>query len=564
MTGAITTVADDLARMAREHGDLIALHLPKGKVAPTGESTHEAWTFAGLNARVDALAQGLTAAGVTPGMRVAVMVPPSIDFFALTFALLRMTAIPVLIDPGMGVKNLGRCLAEAEPTAFIGVPKAHFARRLFGWARSSVSITVNVGSRGRFFCHHSLEELRRRGEALGPFAPPPVQSSTPAAILFTSGSTGIAKGALYTHGIFAAQVQLLKATYGIVPGEVDLCTFPLFALFGPALGMSCVVPQMDFTRPATVDPRTIIAQVKQFRVTNLFGSPAVIRRLGDWAAATQSGPLTSLKRVISAGAPASVPALERFARLLPPGVEIFTPYGATEALPVANIGSAEILGETRRQTEAGEGVCVGRPVPGIEVTVIPIRDDAIPTWDPSQVMPAGTIGEFVIRGPVVTKEYFRRPEATRLAKISDPATGAILHRMGDVGYLDASGRLWFCGRKSHRVETAGGPLYTDQVEPVLNQVPGVRRTALVGITRQGKAMPVICVELDGSRPEREVIADLHRRMAEHPLTRRISQVLRYPRAFPVDVRHNSKIFREKLAIWADRILPANLSEGARP
>jgi len=263
-----------------------------------------------------------------------------------------------------------------------------------------------------------------------------------------------------------------------------------------------------------------------------------------------------LKRVISAGAPANAASLERLTRLLPEGVEIFTPYGATEALPVANIGSREILAETRRLTDEGRGVCIGRPVTGVEVRVIPISDEPIADWSDSLILPPGTIGEFVVRGPVVTKEYFHRPQATALAKIRDPHTGEILHRMGDVGYFDDAGRLWFCGRKSHRVVTPHGTLFTDQVEPIFNAVVGVARTALVGVNGH----PAICVELaDGPRDSDwpGILRDLLTRAARFEHTRHICTFLEYPGEFPVDVRHNSKIFREKLAAWAGVALGKN-------
>jgi olefin beta-lactone synthetase len=558
-------VAAHLVRMAETEPNRAAIHFPIGGVKPAGLSEHRTLTFAELNADSDGIAHGLTALGIVRGMRVALMAPPSPDFFSLTFALFKLAAVPVFIDPGMGSRNLGRCLAEAEPEAFIGVAAAHFARRLLGWAKRSIRITVNVGRR-RLFCTASLRQVRARGTSEWRFEP----SLTPrarveshvspdemAAILFTSGSTGIAKGAVYTHGIFAAQIELLKATYGIELGEVDLCTFPLFALFGPALGMTSVIPDMNASRPARIDPNKVLAQIRQFNVTNLFGSPAVIRRLGEFAVSRDAERAASIKRVISAGAPASPRDLERVARLLPEGVQIFTPYGATEALPVANIGSREILGETRHLTDQGKGICLGRPVSGMTVCVIRICDEPIPEWDDSLCVPPGKVGEFVVRGPVVTRDYFHRPDATKLAKIHDPHTGEILHRMGDVGYCDEQGRLWFCGRKSHRVEAPWGTLFTDQVEPVFNTIDGVARTALVGVNRGGSTYPVVCVELaDGAGNDdwTGIVRNLRVQAARYQHTRRIAEFLEYPIPFPVDIRHNSKIFREKLAVWADKAL----------
>ncbi len=569
MTTPPVNVASHLARMAADEPYRPALHYPAHRVRPTGPTAHTALTFAQLNAEADALAHGLAHAGITRGTLTALMVPPSPDFFALTFALLRAGAVPVLIDPGMGVRNLGRCLAEAEPAAFIGVARAHLARRVFGWAKRTVKTTVNVGRR-RFFCHYSLEELRRRGRVRGRFDGPHVAPTEPAAVLFTSGSTGVAKGAVYTHGIFAAQVEILKAVYGIEPGEVDLCTFPLFALFGPALGMTGVIPDMNASRPAMIDPRKAVAQIKQFGVTNLFGSPAVIRRLGEWGTVHGAvGALPTLRRVISAGAPATARDIERFVRLIPESAELFTPYGATEALPVANIGSREILSETRHLTDQGQGVCVGQAVPGMTVHVIPITDEPIKEWSDTLELPSGEVGEFVVRGPVVTRQYHNRPEATRLAKIRDAQTGDVLHRMGDVGYRDDRGRLWFCGRKSQRVVTPHGTLFTDMVEPVFNTVPGVFRTALVGVTRGGVTYPVVCVEREPLPHDARVhrtwdalVGELREAAGRFEHTRAIDTFLERA-GFPVDVRHNSKIFREKLAVWADRKLGKNWDPKAR-
>ena len=540
-------VATHLACRAAAEPGRAALHVPTRR-------GHATVTFADLHAESDALAHGLSRRGVTRGVRVAVMVPPSRPFFAVTFALLKLAAVPVLIDPGMGLTGLGRCLTEAEPAAFVGVPKAHAARRLFGWARRSVTLTVNAGP-GRFFCHASTAELITAGRTARPFAMPPVAATDTAAVLFTSGSTGPAKGVVYMHGTFTAQVELLKRVYGIEPGEVDLCTFPLFALFSPALGMTCVVPRMDPTRPAQADPRVLIDQANEFGVTNFFGSPAVLR---NWAAATVP-PVPTLRRVISAGAPATAAVIAAVAERLPAGAEVFTPYGATEALPVANVGSRE-LADTRTATEAGHGVCVGRPVPGMTVRVIAQSAEPIAAWDEALALPTGQIGEFVVRGPVATREYFRRPEATRLAKIPDPVTHEVWHRMGDVGYFDDRGRMWFCGRKAHVVWTAAGPLYPDQIEPVLDLTAGVVRTALVGVTRGGATHPVVCFERDPAGVNSKAVVNAWARLAERsaafPHTRPVTEFLEHPR-FPVDVRHNSKIFREKLAAWADRKLGPN-------
>jgi len=542
-----TNVATHLTARAASEPDRVAVYMPR---PAGGKLEYDTLTFRELDALSGNIARGLHEIGIQRGVRTVLMVRPSIDFFALTFALFKVGAVPVLIDPGMGIRNLGRCLAEAQPHGFVGIPKAHIARRILRWGRETIRITVTTGNRllgGK----HSVAELRTIGEQRGPLTTEETRPDETAAILFTSGSTGIAKGAVYTHGIFAAQLESLKAIYGIEAGEVDLCTFPLFALFAPALGMTAVIPEMDPTRPARVDPTKIIAAIEQFKVTNLFGSPALINRVGLYGE-QHNIKLPTLRRVISAGAPAIAKVVERFARMLSPGVQVFTPYGATEALPVANIGSDVILNETRQLTDIGCGVCVGKPVPGIDVRIIPINDQPISYFDPSTCLKPHFVGEIAVCGPVVTKEYFGRPEATALAKMRD-AEGRVWHRMGDVGYFDDHGRLWFCGRKAHRVVTRNQTLYTDKVEPIFNTVPGVRRTALVGVKRNGETHSVLCVELEEScdRSWNDVDRDLRALAKKFDYTCRIEVFLEYPREFPVDPRHNSKIFREKLAQWVD-------------
>ncbi len=218
---------------------------------------------------------------------------------------------------------------------------------------------------------------------------------------------------------------------------------------------------------------------------------------------------------------------------------------------MCSIGSDAILTETRRRTAAGAGVCVGRPVDEITLRIIRISDEPIATWSEDLCVPSGEVGEIVVSGPVVTREYYHRPQSTGLAKIIDPGRG-FWHRMGDLGYVDETGRVWFCGRKSQRVRTAAGELYTIPCEAVFNEHPAVYRTALVGVGEPGAQRPVLCVELKPENPERslaEITRELLALGAHHPHTRGIQTILLHP-GFPVDIRHNAKIFREKLAAWA--------------
>lgn len=545
-------IAAALPRLARERGAQVAMRCP-GTRGPDGLARYDVeLTYAQLDARSDAIAAGLARRGVARGSRCVVMVRPSPEFFLLMFALFKAGAVPVLVDPGIDRRALRQCLDEAAPEAFIGIPLAHVARVLLGWSKSA-RLRVTTGAHAWL-----ADDTLARIEAAGMGAGPQLADTRPddvAAILFTSGSTGVPKGVVYRHRHFVAQVELLRAALGIREGEVDFPTFPPFALFGPALGLTSIIPDMDATRPAQADPRKLHAAIERFGVQQLFGSPALMRVLAEYGR-----PLPTLRRVTSAGAPVPAGVVARMRALLPEDARFYTPYGATECLPVAVIEGRE-LESTRHATEAGAGTCIGRPVPPNQVRIIRIDDAAIPQWSDALLVRDGDVGEITVAGPTATDAYFAREAQTRLAKIEETladGTRRIVHRMGDVGYFDAQGRLWFCGRKTHRVETAAGPLYTEQVEPVFNVDPAVRRTALVGVGPAGAQRLVLCVELAAgvARGEWPAIEARLRELGRgHAHTACIDTFLRHP-AFPVDIRHNAKIGREQLAAWATKELCA--------
>ncbi len=546
-------IAAHLPMMAEKQPATAAVHFPY-KHDKDKQPLYQAYTYAELDQQSNRIAAGLELIGISRGVRTVLMVKPSLDFFALTFALFKVGAVPILIDPGMGVKNLKVCLAEAEPEAFIGIPKAQIARLLLGWGEKTLKIILTVGSRW-FWGGTSLSKLIEPFPHNHHYETVHTAVDETAAILFTSGSTGVPKGAVYSHGNFIAQVNALRDAYQITPGEIDLPTFPLFALFAPALGMTSVIPEMDFTRPGGVDPEKIITAIVRFNVTTMFGSPALIRRVAQYGD-KYGVKLPSLKRAISAGAPVPAVVLEQFVKMVNPGVQVFTPYGATESLPVCSIGSETILQETRFATDQGRGVCIGFPVPTIELAIIRIDDNEIPTWQDDLQVADGEIGEIVVKGPQVTRSYFNRADSTRVAKIPIAEKGDFFHRMGDLGYRDGEGRIWFCGRKGHRVVTPTATLFTIPCEAIFNTHDKVFRTALVGIGTTAEKQPVICVELEQGLRQQEqtqLINELNSIAQSHEMTKNIHQFLIHP-AFPVDIRHNAKIFREKLAVWAEEQL----------
>jgi acyl-CoA synthetase (AMP-forming)/AMP-acid ligase II len=563
-------IADALPRLARTHPERVAMRYP-GRDGTYGDVL----TYGQLDARSDAIAAGLARRGIGRGTRTVVMVRPTPEFFLVMFALFKAGAVPVLVDPGIDRRALKQCLDEARPEAFIGVPLAMLAKALLGWARGA-RVRITTGTRA-LFADATLAAVERDGAALdaaaGADAGPrrdahargdggrraATHADDIAAILFTSGSTGVPKGVVYRHRHFVAQVAMLRDAFGIESGGVDLPTFPPFALFDPALGLTSIIPDMDPTRPANADPRKLLRAIGEFGVTQLFGSPALMRVLAEHGA-----PLPGVRLATSAGAPVPPEVVARMLELLPDGARFWTPYGATECLPVAAIEGRELL-SLRERTEAGAGTCVGRPVAPNAVRIIRIDDDAIAGWSDAVPAAPGEIGEITVAGPSATDTYFNRDAQTRLAKIREALPGGgtrVVHRMGDLGYFDAEGRLWFCGRKSQRVVVdAATTLCTEQVEPVFNAHPAVRRSALVGIGPRGAQRAVLVYEPEtgaghgahGSRHDlRAIPGELRAIAARQPGTARIAAFMRYPKSFPVDIRHNAKIGREALAAWAAR------------
>jgi olefin beta-lactone synthetase len=533
--------------MARRMPDAVAVVTPEKR--QNGGRQYRQWSFRELDEDSNHIAAGLLTMGAERGARIVLLVRPSFDFISLTFALFKAGVVTVLIDPGMGRKSLIRCLEEVEPDGFVAIPQAHAVRTFLQARFPKARINVTVGSRW-FWGGPTLDDLRRAPPR--EFIPAATHEDDPAAIIFTTGSTGPPKGVLYRHGNFSRQVDELREFYQIQPGEVDLPGFPLFALFNCAMGVTTVVPDMDPTRPAQADPRNIVEAIHDWSVTQAFGSPALWNVVGRYCEENHVK-LPTLRRVLSAGAPVPPHVLRRMKAAIHPEGDVHTPYGATESLPVASISATEVLGETAARSALGAGTCVGRRFPGIEWKVIRISDEPLETIELVEELPPGEIGEIIVRGPVVTREYVTRREANREHKIRDGA--AVWHRIGDVGYLDEQDRFWFCGRKAHRVLTAEGVMFTVPCEAIFNQHPRIYRSALVGVGERGRQRPVMVAETwpehrPQSAADRESLIDELRRLGEqYEHTRAIRDFLLHP-SLPVDIRHNAKIFREQLAVWA--------------
>ncbi len=506
--------AQHLVRAARELPELDALRWPGGSI-----------TFAELERKSCAIAHGLAERGLSRGERAALFVRPGPELVAIVFALFRIGAVPVLIDPGLGRAGLERCLARAVPKALIGIARAHVLAR--------PPLRVRVGA-GWFPGTVALGALARPEK--GEFAPLELRADAPAAILYTSGSTGPAKGVLYAHGNFEAQIAALRALYRLGRGQIDLACFPLFALFNTALQRTSVFPRMDFAHPASCDPAAIVEALQAHAVTDTFGSPAIWRRVVPFCA-RRGVKLHALERAMIAGASVEPELVDGFRARLAPGGDVHTPYGATEALPVSSLTGAEITGRLRARIEGGHGTCVGHAAPGIDIRLVDEQNG---------------LGEICVRGAVVTRAYADDPEATAAAKIADGA--GFWHRMGDIGYFDAEGLLWFCGRKSQRLETAAGTFLPVPTESLFDRHPKVRRSALVGVGARGAERPVLVVEGEVREPAEleSFAAALVAAPLPHPLPK-LKRVL-FRDSLPVDARHNAKIRREELKRWAEEQL----------
>lgn len=541
-----------LERWAELQPDTVAVAVGRG-AGSDGSPRFDERTFGELNAMADRYARALSKAGLKAGDRAVLFVIDPIEFFALVFACCKLQVVFVLIDPGMGVKPLLKCVEEQQPKAILGIAKAHVLRTVFAGAFKSATLRVLVGS--SFF--PGAKALSKMVDALpaserdAPFPREALDPNVPAAIFYTSGSTGIPKGVVFTHAMMGGQAKAIRDLFDFEPGEPHVACFPLFALIAGSIGMSAVVPEMNLAKPADTDPEKVVEAFRRYGARSGFGSPALWEPFSRYVEERHDNgapiELEEVTRLLTAGAPVSPALHQRLLRALPNG-DVFTPYGATEALPIAFIGGREVLAKTAARTSEGKGTCVGAPVPGVCVRVIRVTDDVIERFSSDLEVPRGEIGEIIVKGPLISRVYDKRPQHTALSKIEDE--DGFFHRMGDVGYLDDEGRLWFCGRKSHRVVTSEGTLYSVPCEAVCETHSKVARAALTWVGERPQQTPVMCVELEeGVVETAALVEEVKVLLAGNAITKGISHVRVHPK-FPVDRRHNAKIEREKLSVWA--------------
>jgi olefin beta-lactone synthetase len=542
-------VASRLTFQATKRPEQIAIASPTGSHRQKTSRSYDTISFRDLDQRSSSIAAGLQSMGMKPGLRIALLVRFSEDFIALVFALLKAGVTLILIDPGMGRKNLIRCLSAAEPDGFVAISAAQIVRLVFSKRFPKSQFNVTVGPRLGFLPRPTLASLERHSAC--DYQVIERGDSDDAAIIFTTGSTGPPKGVLYTHGTFNHQIDQLVEFYNIQAGGTDLSCFPLFGLFNAVMGTTTILPDMNPIRPADVDPPRLLDAIDQWSINQAFGSPALWTAVGT--ACDRTGRrVPSLKNILSAGAPVSPRILRWMRAAMADDGTMHTPYGATEALPVASIESREVLEQTSTLSAQGYGTCVGRKFSGIEWRVIAIDDDPIDRIEQTTNVADGEMGELMVCGPVVSQQYVTRTDQNAIHKVRDG--DRVWHRIGDVGYFDEQGRFWYCGRKAHRVRTMHATYFTDPCEAIFNTHASIHRSALIGLGETGRQQPMIVVEpwsqhrpKAGSSSERQLIDELQTLAKAHSHTQAIEKVVVHAKRLPTDIRHNSKIFREQLA-----------------
>jgi olefin beta-lactone synthetase len=535
-------ISQRFEQQALKHPQKPALILSKRSLF-SKNYTYQSLSFHQVFERIKAITQGLRSLGLKRGERVVLFVKPGPYLAPLTFALFRLGLVPVFIDPGMGKTNLLRCLEKARPTVMIAEPIVHLIKFFYPKSFASIRLSLKPSQLQQMETQLAEEKLRFCEDT---------QAHELAAILFTSGGTGEPKGVCYDHALFDTQTTLLQEMFGLSESERDCPGFPLFSLFTLCMGMTSVLPDLNAAKPASVKPERVVKQILEQQCSFLAGSPAIWEKVAQYCLEQQIT-LPSVKWVVMFGAPVSLEIHRAFEKILPHG-NTYTPYGATEALPVSLIDGKSILLNHQSQMESGQGWAIGKPVPGVSVKIIPITEDEITSLEHYKPLAPFEVGEIIVQGPVVTRQYDGMKEATALAKIDDPTHG-FWHRMGDIGHLDQEGSLWFGGRKSHRVVTTQGLLSSSQCEAIFDAHPQVKRSALIGLGTGEKQTPAIVIEpiekqLMTKKWREKLLAELRERAQKNTNTKAIEHFY-FQTPFPVDVRHNIKIDRLKLKKMAD-------------
>lgn len=505
-------------------------------------------SFSQLSQRVNNVSSGLKEIGVKQNDRIALLIPPGGDLAAVLYGVWRAGAVAVVVDAGLGLKGIREALRGAGPDYVIGVPKALGITRLMGLHAINISTSPLEEKRKKALkVTYTLADIENLGR--GKPLPNSVKDSSDAAVVFTSGATGPPKGVTYTHAHLQSQRDALINLYKITPNDRLVAAFGPFALFGPALGILSATPNMNMSKPSTLTATALADAVAASKATLVFGSPAALANIistADRLSERQRQVLTKPRLLLSTGAPVPLETLYSIRTIIPNAIA-HTPYGMTEMLPVADIDIKDL-----EHAGAKNGICVGYPVPEVSVTIQPLNVQGEPSGEP--VITPGVTGEICISSNHGKREYdklYFTEQASRI--ISDNHVG---HRSGDVGHFDEKGRLWVEGRLAHVVTTPTGPVTPYALETAVKKIQYVQEAAAVGVGPVGNQTVVIVITIIGEEKKglaQTFITHQVRNLVATVSDCDVSAVL-VAKTLPVDIRHNSKIDRKKVSVWATRIL----------
>lgn len=552
LQGDIFNLANTIFEVAKKYPSRIAVIEPDG-FGSDGKRRYKRYTYAQLSADAESVAPGLREMGIAERTRIVCMTPPGYESCVVGLALQRVGAFTLWIDPSVGYLNVAERLRRINPEAFVGIPMSHLGRIVFGWGARFPKKSIVVD--GYFPGARTLASLKRKAPEFPP--QPDVSPDDPAAVLYTTGSTGPAKPTLYLHRNYIRLYRIAHQSWRFDPENnppVDMAIFPAFFFIALSAGGTVVVPPINFPKetPAKADPKAILEVINDCGVQSCFASPVLLENMARYAVENKIN-TPSLKRVVGGGAPIFASVKRALLEMMGQEGQVFANYGATEALPSTEMGAQEALAETFPLTDNGAGICVGRPFEGVEARIIRLDDGAIASIDQTVEMPVGEIGEIIVRGQHISPGYYLEPESNRKNKIPDP--DGQWHRLGDAGYIDEKKRIWVCGRTSQRVKAAEDHVFSLLAEPIFDSHPLVERSGLVGIPQNGSETPVICVQLKPGH--KETHQEIRKSLLELAAQNRATQIVRhilFIDKLPVDPRHNSKIERPALAKWAAKKL----------
>ena len=484
-------------------------------------------SFAELRHRVERCAGGLRRLGLGDGDRAVFMLPMSVDLYVAVLACLTAGGVAVFVDPWISVRRIATLAVAARAKAFIGSPKAHLLRLLAAELRS-VPIAITTGRVARPVARHRLDALD------GHATPARMAADASALITFTTGSSGIAKGVNRTHAILRAQHEVIRAEFPAQPGDVDLTTFPVFALSNLAAGVTTVLPPVNLRRVADASGARVLRAMRACGVTTMAASPPLFDVLAAHLRSRGAG-VPALRRIVTGGAPVRDDQLRQW-RETWPTTEIVVAYGSSEAEPVASVSADERLSHRG----PGTGYCVGRPVHAVRTRLVPITKD--PITDLGELPRGQTVGELVVSGPHVCRDYVGDARAFAENKVRD-ASGVVWHRMGDTGYFDEGGRLWLVGRVHSTIQRRGVPVHAQIVEQTARGDDGrIRRVAAVGVP-DGTLGERLVVVVESDTPD--VTPAVRARLGEAKLAP-VDALIVTRKPLPVDPRHNSKVDYQRL------------------